>query len=379
MHNKHRIKTLEELEVLDSLPEKEFNDIVDIASEICGTPISLITLLDSKRQWFKARKGVEEDETPIEHAFCAHAIQHPDEVMVVPDALNDERFANNPLVTGDQHIRFYAGAPLISAEGHALGTLCVLDSKPRTFTSEQARILKILAGKVIKLLESRKEGIIAKKQIALSENELRTTLARLLEAQHIAHIGSWEWDVEKNEYFSSPEMYNLFGLPRYEKIIMDSWEKLVHPEDLAGTKDNIARALKTGKLDPHEFRLIKPNGEMVWLLGMGTVAANAKGENTILKGTMLDITERKAAEENREQYIHALEEMLFALSHKVRRPVATILGLSSVFEHEQSVTEKVIAEYLLRFKTATEELDIYVRELTDFLHKKKTGIDTSTH
>lgn len=378
MHSKHRIKKLEELNVLDSLPDKEFDDIVDIASEICGTPISLITLLDSKRQWFKAKKGVEANETPIEYAFCAHAIQHPNEVMVVPDALNDERFANNPLVTGDQKIRFYAGAPLISAEGHALGTLCVLDSKPRTFTSEQARILKILANKVIMLLESRKESSIAKKQIALSENELKTTLSRLFEAQHIAHIGSWEWDLEKNEYFSSPEMYSLFGLPRHEKIIMSSWERLVHPEDIAGAKDNITSALKTGKLSPHEFRLIKPDGEMVWLLGMGTVVANNKGENTILKGTLLDITERKAAEENREQYIHTLEEMLFALSHKVRRPVASILGLISVFDQEKSVTEKVIAEYLLRFKTATEELDIYVHELTDFLHKKRVGIETST-
>ena len=112
MNEQNRLQELKSYKILDTLPEKELDELAEIASVICDTPISLVSFIDEKRQWFKARKGIEAQETPREDAFCQHTLQTPKEVLVVNDPLNDERFKNNPLVLGNPHIRFYAGAPL---------------------------------------------------------------------------------------------------------------------------------------------------------------------------------------------------------------------------------------------------------------------------
>jgi len=154
MDEQSRLRALEQYHVLDTLPEKVFDDIVELASAICNTPISLITLLDTDRQWFKAKTGLNAEQTPRAHSFCNHAIQQPEEVMEVHDSFKDDRFKNNPLATGDPHVRFYAGAPLVTPDGHALGALCVIDNKPRELSDEQRRLLGILAKKVISELAS---------------------------------------------------------------------------------------------------------------------------------------------------------------------------------------------------------------------------------
>ena len=151
-----RISVLHGMAVLDTPPETDFDDIVRIASEICGAPISLVSLVDTKRQWFKAKIGnISASETPREVAFCAHAIMGRD-LMVVPDAMQDARFADNPYVQEKDGIRFYAGAPLITAGGAALGTLCVVDHLPHRLNLDQLRALRALAKQVTELLELRR-------------------------------------------------------------------------------------------------------------------------------------------------------------------------------------------------------------------------------
>lgn len=154
-----RLKTLHALNVLDTAPEADFDDIVGLASDLCGAPISLVSLVDTHRQWFKAKIGVDAEETEREVSFCAHAILGRD-LMVVPDATADVRFADNPFVRTTPGIRFYAGAPLVTSEGSALGTLCVVDHQPHRLTLDQTRALRALAKQVSEHLELRQRTIV---------------------------------------------------------------------------------------------------------------------------------------------------------------------------------------------------------------------------
>jgi len=151
-----RLKSLEEHRLLDTLPEEVYDDITRIASEICGTPIALLTLLDEKRQWFKSKHNFEPQETSRELSFCAHAILNPNEALVVPDARYDERFHDNPLTTGDSQVVFYAGIPVKDEQGRPLGSLCVIDNRPRELSDQKLDSLKALAKLVNAHFELRK-------------------------------------------------------------------------------------------------------------------------------------------------------------------------------------------------------------------------------
>lgn len=150
-----RILALDRYAILDTLPEPEYDAITEIASQICNTPIALISLIDPTRQWFKSHYGLGVQETSRDLAFCAHALHTPEDLLIVPDATQDERFHDNPLTTGDPHVIFYAGAPLTTSDGYPLGTLCVIDRKPGDLTEAQKSALRALAVQVMALLELR--------------------------------------------------------------------------------------------------------------------------------------------------------------------------------------------------------------------------------
>lgn len=150
-----RLQDLYSYDILDTQYEADFDELVELASQICKCPISLISLMDRNHQWFKAKTGLETTGTSRDVAFCSHTILQ-DSVMQVTDATQDERFHDNPLVTGDLNIRFYAGMPIVSPTGHKVGTLCLIDHKPKTLTDEEQRALKLLANQAAKLLEIRR-------------------------------------------------------------------------------------------------------------------------------------------------------------------------------------------------------------------------------
>jgi two-component system cell cycle sensor histidine kinase/response regulator CckA len=187
-NEKKRLKVLWQYDVLDTVPEAMFDDLTELAAGICEAPIALISLVDEKRQWFKSKFGTTVNETSRDVSFCAHAIKQTD-LFIISDAAKDERFANNPLVTSDPKIRFYAGAPLITPDGYALGTLCVIDKVPRELRSEQKQALRILARHVVSQLELRRRSLEvrnaapASPERTVGEDELARLRAELQEAR----------------------------------------------------------------------------------------------------------------------------------------------------------------------------------------------------
>lgn len=175
-----RLDALRGYRILDTLPEQAYDDIVALARVICGTPQAVMTFIAEDRQWFKASEGIEGEETERSIAFCDLAIRQSDEVLVVPDASRHPVFKSYPQVTGPDHLRFYAGAPMVTPEGHALGTVCVVDIVPREMSPEQIESLRALARLAVQLLELRRGQLAA--QRLLAERELHTR--ELLRYQH---------------------------------------------------------------------------------------------------------------------------------------------------------------------------------------------------
>lgn len=182
-----RLAALQRYRVLDTAREQEFDDLVTIARTICGTPMGAVTLIDRDRQWFKSLQGLDGEQTPRDEAFCAHTILKPEELMVVADARQDQRFSANPLVLGDPHIRFYAGAPLLSSDGYALGSLCVFDSVPAQLGTPQAEALRALSRQVSRMMEMR--------------------LLRL-DIDHLQSERDW-YETHLTEYYQQLEQVNL--------------------------------------------------------------------------------------------------------------------------------------------------------------------------
>ena len=168
-NEKERLKNLESYEILDTVPEHEYDSLLRIAGMITGMPIVLMSLIDSKRQFFKSKIGLEISETPKEYSFCSHALNTPNEMFIVTDSRMDLRFHDNPLVTGEPHVIFYAGMPLVSSEGYPLGTLCVIDNKPNELDQDKKDALVALASQVVRLLDLRKKNkLLTEAQVAIA-------------------------------------------------------------------------------------------------------------------------------------------------------------------------------------------------------------------
>jgi PAS domain S-box-containing protein len=281
-----RLDALQRYAILDTLPEQEFEDLSRLAALICGTPIAMVSLVDADRQWFKSKVGLDASETPRDIAFCAHAILQPD-VMVVPDALADERFRNNPLVTGEPHVRFYAGTPLITQEGYALGTLCVMDRVPRNMSPEQKDALKALGNLVVTQLELRRSVADLSKAIRerrLTEEELDQLFTLSLDMLCIAGFDG---------YFKriNPAWEKVLGIP-VEELLSKPYNEFVHPDDRAKTEAE-AQKIDEGELAiSFENRYRCADGSYRWLLWNATPSMEQK----LVFAVARDITQRKEAE-----------------------------------------------------------------------------------
>jgi PAS domain S-box-containing protein len=310
-----RLAALRSFGILDSEPELAYDELSALAAYICQTPVALVSLIDENRQWFKSRVGWTAEETPREVAFCAHAILLPS-LFIVPDASADDRFANNPLVTSSPGIRFYAGAPLVTAEGHALGTLCVMDHKPRELTAEQAQALRALSHQVVAQLRLRKqlaEQLRVNAELAQANETLREAIAhrqraeqalhesehRLDQAMQIAKQTSWEANLVTGAAVAHGPWDGLGYGPNGIPPRLEAWRDLIHPDDRLANKTAMKDYLE-GRTSVYqsEYRVRRRDGAWMWIYSCGSVVEYDEDHRPVrMVGTLTDITDRKQIEE----------------------------------------------------------------------------------
>ncbi|SHM69891.1 PAS domain S-box-containing protein [Sphingobium sp. YR657] len=288
--------------------------ICDFASTLCDTPIALVSFVEATRQWFAARAGLIARETPREQSFCAYAMLGKD-IMVVPDARRDARFKDNPLVTGEPHIRFYAGAPLVSEDGIQLGALCVIDSQPRAdLTAAQRQGLKVLAANIMLLLSSRRSRRVSDRQLDEREAKFRV----LADA-----MPQMVWSTRPDGFhdYYNARWYEYTGMEP-GSTDGEGWNGMFHPDDQDRAWSVWRHSLESG--DPYEieYRLRNSHGEYRWTLGRALPIRDKSGAITRWFGTCTDIHEQKMLQAQRE--VVAQE-----LSHRIKNIFSVITGLIS--------------------------------------------------
>jgi PAS domain S-box-containing protein len=295
-----RLEALRQYEILDTAPERAFDDIARLASQICGTPVALISLVDEKRQWYKARHGTTLEGSPREAAFCAHGIAESD-VFVVHDARTDARFAANPLVTDSPGIQFYAGAQLVTPQGAAIGMLCVHDFKPRQLTPEQIEALRVLARQTVTQLELRRHVVEIERtwrQRQQAEEARRKIEARIRQMFENTNEGIFQSSVHGRWLLANPACARILGYETPEALTANTSD-IAHqfyaePERREEFKRQLA---EHQRVQGFEARFLRRDGARIWISISARAILKDNGEVECYEGIVNDITARKEAEE----------------------------------------------------------------------------------
>ena len=298
-----RIAALHAARILDTPPETAYDDLAQVAAHVCRAPVALVSFVDEARQWFKAEVGLGCREMPIDRSICAYAI-HEDDLLVIPDLTVDPRTAANPLVTGQEHFRFYAGAVIRSAAGIPFGSLCVLDRLPRAegLSAEQAATLRTLANQVSTLIEHR----LTLSEIAAREAELAASERRFRVMTSAMPQMVWTTLPDGFHDYYNDRWYEFTGVP-YGSTDGEGWNGMFHPDDQDRAWARWRHSLSTG--DPYEieYRLRHRSGAYRWTLGRAMPIRDAEGRIERWFGTCTDIDDLKRAESEARQLAAIVE------------------------------------------------------------------------
>lgn len=293
-----RLNALASYDVLDTPREKDFDDIARLASAICETPIAVVNLIGDQRQFFKAEVGLGVRDSPIESSFCAKAILEED-FLIVPDATQDRRFEGNPLVKGEPRLRFYAGALLKTADHLPIGTVCVLDFRPRALSEFQQEALRILARQVMTQLDLRRalraQAIELVEDRATSE-QLRTSDERAKLAQEAARVGMFDVEIASNSVIVSEEFCRIFGLPFLPSYPASVLEERIIPEDRSLVSSERTRTDGSAR-NSAEYRITRADdGRERWIARKSQISLDSAGAPSRMFGAVSDITDAKNAQ-----------------------------------------------------------------------------------
>ncbi|MBV7256223.1 GAF domain-containing protein [Pacificimonas sp. WHA3] len=332
-----RIAVLEALDVLDTSAEPGPDKAARAMALAFDAPVAFVSLVDRDRQWFKASYGSELRETPRNISFCTHAVQVPDEVMIVPDAREDARFVNNPLVTGEAQVRFYAGAPII-IQGHAIGSLCVIDNVPRHDTPERLiSMLREMADVVALSLESR----LLKDRADRAEADKRLVNERMAFALDVADMTIWSWDLETDR------MVN-FGRGRSrdakQEFSVEEFIDAVVPEDRDGVRAALSEARRDGSEYHAEYRMIA--APEIWMMSEGhAVEHAADGAVMQVTGVETNITVQKRH-----------EMLLETTAQEMRHRVNNLIGLADALAGRTARETDSVDDFLTLYRSRLQAL-----------------------
>lgn len=350
MDEKSRLAELHHLQILDTLPQQIFDDITHLAAGICNTPIALLCMVDAERQWFKSRIGVDISETPRSESFCTHAIAHPDEVMVISNALEDDRFKDLRLVKEDG-LLFYAGAPIVTSSGAAVGTVCVLDDKPGQLSAEQQRMLQHLANLSVALIEHEQDrseqARETLRQVERSQQVIRNVLnegrdmAAFIDPQHRYSYVNPAFQ----RYWLMPPS-DIIGLRVADLVQRDAYRELYRP--------SLQRAL-SGIESQFEVESDFPGLGRRYLEITHIPARESGGQATGVVERARDITQRKQGERALDRAIAELEtkrlanrKYVYSISHDLKEPVNAIFNAASVLKEEADARDATMEQQCAR-------------------------------
>jgi len=339
-----RLAVLRAYDILDTESEEMFDELTQLAAQVCEVPIALVSLVDEARLWFKARVGVDVSEKPRGASFCESVVLTSD-MLVVPDALADERFAQSPLVTGEPHIRFYAATPLITPEGAVLGTLCVIDQVPRELSARQLEALQVLGRQVMQLIvmrhmvldmrhsrqeeeHTREERELTLDALRKSEEEQRRLAQRLEAAQEAGGIGSWVVDLRTFQAEWSEQTHHVFGTdPQTTPECYASFEERVHPEDVDVVNEIFRESIEQCVPRVYIHRMVMRDGRVRHIEQRWQAMRDESGEPFQAIGTSQDVTDRILAE-------HRLQRLnrLYAISSGINAAIVRITDTQQLYE-----------------------------------------------